>query len=668
MALPNLTTSKKRVLVLSVLLLLGMSTSAHSKSTHNRINDKYNQDDMDLIQSRRYEALVAHDIISTRATTTTTNKAQVQEPALPPNRLLKRKITTLECTPLAVEPLSGKRGLGASLDPARKAESLRKLHALKPSWNFSWNSYRIDEQPTDMEFVPMLYGAFDGTSGLISRMERDILPAFEQGLVKRVIAFQSPDRADQADLSVDEVTSYWGTLVDYGIPLTSPTTSNFAGNWMQQFFTAVDAQCLRLEYVALQWYGPPDVARFKAEIQNALDKYGNRPLLITEMAVTDTQATTKYDNQWSQEAVLDFAKTVLPWLESQDYIAGYAWTPYDTNSVRGSSSALFNPDESLTPLGRYYRSITPSTPTGDLSIQVFGASLTEVPSVSVAPSPAPTQTVSPSALPSSSPTKCNEPLPTPPLPGKKGIGLVLTNAKYLQLNLNRLKSLDLSWNYSWGSERIAQQPANLEFIPMIWGAWGASGVRRRIEKDILPQFQQGNVHRYLAFNEPDIEFQSNLSVEHVVGYWPLLQEAGIPLASPSVGHAFGSWMQDFMQQVESKCLRVEYTAIHWYKNPNPQAFKQDMIDAYYRYGQRPILLTEFAPADWDATTPSENRHSPQRVLAFAKEVLPWLERQSFIAGYAWFPFKTSFAPGSTSALFDGDDSETLTALGRYYKR
>ena len=287
---------------------------------------------------------------------------------------------------------------------------------------------------------------------------------------------------------------------------------------------------------------------------------------------------------------------------------------------------------------------------------------TDVPSSSPISEP-PTSS---SGVPSSSPSKCNEPLSIPPMPGKKGIGLVLTNANLLQLNLRRLLTLNLSWNYSWSSVRISEQPDDIEFIPMIWGAWGEAVLRQRIEQNILPQYKIGKVHRYLAFNEPDVKKQSNLSVDMALQYWPVLQEAGIPLATPSAGHAMGEWMQQFMSEVESNCLRAEYTAIHWYKNPNPERFKSDMIEAYYEYGERPILITEFAPADWTASTPEENRHTPEEVLAFAKEVLPWLERQSFIAGYAWFPFRPSFAAGASSALFDGDYSETLTPLGMYY--
>ena len=75
-----------------------------------------------------------------------------------------------------------------------------------------------------------------------------------------------------------------------------------------------------------------------------------------------------------------------------------------------------------------------------------------------------------------------------PLPGKKGIGLTLRDDDWW-INIPRVLALDPSWNYSWGSRRIAAQPSHIEFIPMIWGAWkDGNGVRRRMQQDILPNY------------------------------------------------------------------------------------------------------------------------------------------------------------------------------------
>jgi hypothetical protein len=90
-----------------------------------------------------------------------------------------------------------------------------------------------------------------------------------------------------------------------------------------------------------------------------------------------------------------------------------------------------------------------------------------------------------------------------------------------------------------------------------------------------------------------------------------------------------------------------------------------MIDIYNAYGQRPLLITEFALADWGAKNPGENSITQKDVLAFMQNVLPWMEQQNWIAGYAWFSFEIDDPNGCSSALFDDDGN--LTASGQFYQ-
>lgn len=144
---------------------------------------------------------------------------------------------------------------------------------------------------------------------------------------------------------------------------------------------------------------------------------------------------------------------------------------------------------------------------------------------------------------------------------------------------------------------------------MIWGsAGGSERVNRKLEQDILPEFKANRVHRLLPFNEPDNPDQSNLAVDTVVNdYWPLLEKVNMPLASPSVAHATGNWTRKFFEEADKRCLRMEYTAVHWYGGANAQSFKDTMIETYESYGKRPLLITEFAVADWDADEPHKNK-------------------------------------------------------------
>jgi hypothetical protein len=119
-----------------------------------------------------------------------------------------------------------------------------------------------------------------------------------------------------------------------------------------------------------------------------------------------------------------------------------------------------------------------------------------------------------------------------------------------------------------------------------------------------------------------------------------------------------------MHEVDQHGYRVDYIGTHWYGGTNVKAFQDKMRRIYEKYGKRPLLITEFAPADWKARSTDANRHKPARVLTFMKEALPWLEKQDWIAGYAWFSFNIDSPQGTSSALFDKNGD--LTPCGRYY--
>jgi hypothetical protein len=265
------------------------------------------------------------------------------------------------------------------------------------------------------------------------------------------------------------------------------------------------------------------------------------------------------------------------------------------------------------------------------------------------------------------------------LPGKRGICFTMRAAGKpgsAQVNLPRLKKVNPYWSYSWGWDQVAGQPSKVEFIPMAWGAWSTDGLRKGLQSSVAPHIRSGKVKRFLGFNEPDKSDQANMSYRAALKYWPVLETLKIPLCSPACANpegvnddtvqgVRGTWMRDFMSEADRLGYRVDYTGVHWYGGTDVPDFKAKMRRIYEKYGSRPILITEFAPADWEARTFAQNRHKPHLVLAFMKQVLPWLERQDWVAGYAWYSFEINQAVGHTSSLFDRNGN--LTACGRYYQ-
>ena len=252
-------------------------------------------------------------------------------------------------------------------------------------------------------------------------------------------------------------------------------------------------------------------------------------------------------------------------------------------------------------------------------------------------------------------------IPSLSLPGKKGACFSLRpcgeDGSWIE-NLPKLLILNPSWNYSWGFKRLEALPQSLEFEPMLWGY--------EIEniKDQLQTVKKQGSTMLLGFNEPDNAFQSNVDVETAVGAWPMFEALEIPLISPSCVNAEGAWMEAFMNHVDQKGLRVDAIGVHYYGGPEVKAFQEKLERIHHKYKHRLIMITEFAVADWHATTPEENKYSREVVLKFMMEMLPWLESQEWIVGYAWFPFDEESAAGTSSALFHCDGA--LTILGKFY--
>lgn len=271
------------------------------------------------------------------------------------------------------------------------------------------------------------------------------------------------------------------------------------------------------------------------------------------------------------------------------------------------------------------------------------------------------------------------------LPGKKGIGFCLRDPNSAQekkrggtwdKNMPKIKALDVSWNYSWGPTHVPNQADDIEFLPMIWGAWNKDKLKHYLETIVVPDIKAGKTKMLLVFNEPDKKDQANMPYKRAIKFWPEFEKLGIPLCSPACANPEGikddsaqgvpgTWMRDFVKEADKRGYRMDYIGVHWYGGGSFENFKNKMRRIYEKYGRRPLLITEFAPADWKAKSPAKNKHKPEKVLRFMKQALPWMEKQDWIAGYAWFPFDIDSRVGNCSALFDKKGN--LTACGRYYK-
>jgi hypothetical protein len=194
---------------------------------------------------------------------------------------------------------------------------------------------------------------------------------------------------------------------------------------------------------------------------------------------------------------------------------------------------------------------------------------------------------------------------------------------------------------------------------MVWnGKAGDSYV------ELGKQLRKAGCQQLLGFNEPDQAKQGNMTVEEVLALWPKLMETGLRLGSPSCVHPDKDWMKAFMKGVEERQLRVDFVAAHSYGGPNADALMKRLTTVHEMFG-RPIWITEFAVGDWQAKTRAENRHRPEQIVEFVRNVLHQLDACKYVERYAWFPAKPDSASLGPCALFNDDG--TLTPVGQAYR-
>lgn len=239
---------------------------------------------------------------------------------------------------------SAKKGIGMS---AKKAGWEARLQSVRAKWSYSWIPRKPETFPRGVEFTPMVW-SYKGKDAFA----QDIANAKRAGS-RNLLGFNEPDQAKQGNLTVEAVLAAWPALQETGLRLGSPGCVHPDKQWMIDFMTRADALKYRVDFVCVHSYGGPNVAALVKRLTDVYERFG-RPLWITEFGVGDWKAKTVQENQHSAATVQAFMKECLPALEELKFLERYAWFPAATTSAPLGTSALFNPDDSLTALGELY--------------------------------------------------------------------------------------------------------------------------------------------------------------------------------------------------------------------------------------------------------------------------------------------------------------------------
>jgi len=247
---------------------------------------------------------------------------------------------------------------------------------------------------------------------------------------------------------------------------------------------------------------------------------------------------------------------------------------------------------------------------------------------------------------------------TPTTSAKKGADFS-TNMTYGTWNGDVI-SLQPFWYYTWGTPMPSPSPQNCEFVSMFWGAANVTSQNITAVQQLAAQ---GSVKYVLGFNEPDQSGQSNMTVSQALALWPQLESIGLPLGSPAVSWPTVQWFTDFMDSVATEHLRVDFICVHMYVGTDDVSFVQTLQQVYNQY-HLPIWVTEFATADWNATTSASNMYTAADAVGFMQRLLPQLDSLSYVQRYSWFSGDPANAQLWPSALIATNGS--LTTLGAWY--
>jgi hypothetical protein len=222
--------------------------------------------------------------------------------------------------------------------------------------------------------------------------------------------------------------------------------------------------------------------------------------------------------------------------------------------------------------------------------------------------------------------------------------------------LGRLLSLNTQWNYGWAG-KYPLTPIN--YVPMVRDT-------DYFEKNLLNIKNQLSITKsenLLGFNEPDLASQANMSVDEAIRLWGKLEELGLRLGSPATIKPNAEWMDSFMTKAKKARLRIDFATMHCYQWPDTADFLRKLDMLHEKWGL-PVWVTEYAVADFSATTLANNRYSRTDVNRYMKETVQAMREREWVERFAWKTRASSDPKMGTSALFDHRGWRTST--GKLY--
>lgn len=242
----------------------------------------------------------------------------------------------------------------------------------------------------------------------------------------------------------------------------------------------------------------------------------------------------------------------------------------------------------------------------------------------------------------------------------------------VSFNFNTLPEIDLpllgpaiSWSYNWGMS--VSDAANegfkkyaLDYCPMTWNAnWSVatlSSVAAKTSAEYL-----------LAFNEPNLTDQANMTPEKAAEHWPAVLEAAkannLKIIAPAMNYGTlagyndpWKWLDEFFAQPGVSLDDIDGIAVHCYMGSAGAVM--NYIDGFKKYG-KPIWLTEFC--NW-----VNKNVSADAQMKYMVETINALEAEKDVFRYAWFIPRGNGEAECHNSLLTSRKPFELTSLGKVF--
>lgn len=241
-----------------------------------------------------------------------------------------------------------RKGVGLSVG---KKYKIQQLDSLNVNWFYNWGANYPAARPSP-EFVPMIWGRESLRQNAIDEVQSEL----ELTKTSNLLGFNEPDHPEQSDMSVDSAIKNWPQLEETGLRLGSPGAVDALGDWLRRFMDQAASKDLRVDFIAMHSYPPPDSESFLKSVERVHDTYG-KPIWITEYAVADWTATAKSPTRYTESEIMAFMQDTADGLRAMPFVERFAWKTRVENDPVMGASALFRDDGSLSPTGELYRSL-----------------------------------------------------------------------------------------------------------------------------------------------------------------------------------------------------------------------------------------------------------------------------------------------------------------------